>query len=115
MESKKLTALINQLYEEVHKSGWPSHLWKDEDWSGLYSIREICNNVLPNGFKLLLQEVYGYDANGMAKRYLFTVENSETGERIIDAYVSAFAAGRVGDVWSAYDCTCVFYANKDNL
>lgn len=112
MTTKEINAVIKRLYTAVENSGWSSRLWHDEDWAGLYRIREICNDVLPVGFRLIRQEVFGYDANNMTKRYLFTVEHVDTGERIIDANINAHAAGRVDDVWSAYDCTATFYRHE---
>ena len=103
-----IAKMVNRLYGAVAQSGWSAHIWHDEDWSNLYRIREICNEVLPVGFRLIRQEVFGYDANNMTKRYLFVVEHEDTGERIIDAYINAHAAGRVDDVWSGYDCTATF-------
>lgn len=113
MTTKEINKLIHALYKAVEESRWSAHMWHDNDWSALHRIREICNRVLPDGFKLIRHEVYGYDANNMTKRYLFTVENVDTGERIIDANVNAHAAGRVNDVWSAYDCTATFYKHQE--
>ena len=113
MTRKEVQNLIGKLYNEIQYSGWSSHLYRDADWRNLYAIRELCNQVLPTGYKTVCQDVYGYDPNGMTKRYLFTIEHEETGERIIDVAVNAFAAGTVNDVWSAYDTTAIFWAHED--
>ena len=110
MTRKEVKALVMRLYDAVQESGWSSHKYTDDDWHNLYSIREVCKNVLPDGWKLLCNEVYGYSANGMAKDYNFLVENVETGEQIITCNVRAFAAGLVNNPWSSYDCTALFYA-----
>ena len=112
METKEIKKLIDKLYDAVHDSGWSSHLHRDTDWHNLYEIRNICNSVLPNDWRLLCETVYGYDSNNTTKSYLFTVENINTGERIIDASVNAHAAGTVADQWSAYDCVAIFWRHE---
>lgn len=113
MTTKDIKRLIAKLYEKVQETGWSSHLYRDNDWSNLYDIRYICNSVLPDGYKTICQEIYGYCHGDMCKEYLFTIEHTTTGERIIDISVKAHAAGSVEDVWSAYDTTAIFWAHED--
>lgn len=112
MTKKAINGVISKLYDAVQKSGWSSHLFHDDDWSHLYEIRNICNSALENNFQCVRQEIYGYCNNNLCKQYLFTIEDINTGERIIDVSVNAHAAGRMNDVWSAYDCTAIFFAHE---
>lgn len=113
MTTKEINNIIAKLYDEVQRTGWSSHLYRDDDWHNLYQIRDICNRVVPNGYKTLRQEIYGYMYENMCKAYLFTIEHEETGERIIDISVKAHAAGSVQNVWSAYDTTAIFWRHED--
>lgn len=110
MEKKEIKSIIKKLYDAVEKSGWSAHKYTDSDWHNLYAIREVCNNVLPAGWKLVCDCVYGYTPDNQSKDYHFVVEHEITGEQIISCNVRAYAAGRVNNVWSAYDCTALFYA-----
>jgi len=105
MDTKEINKIINKLYRIVQKSGYSGKLYRDDDWSGLFSIREIVQPVLPPGFRLIMNHVYGYTQDGNSKEYQFTVEHEETGEQIIDGYITAHAAGNMNDKWSAYDIT----------
>lgn len=108
MEKKEIKSIIKKLYDAVEKSGWSAHKYVDTDWHNLYAIREVCNNVLPAGWRLICNNVFGYSHDNTTKDYQFVVENEVTGEQIIECFVRAYAAGRVDDVWSAYDCTAMF-------
>ena len=113
VETKRIKKIISDLYDAVHNSGWSSHLYRDEDWHNLYAIREICNAVLPEGYKCLCQEVYGYSHANNCKDYLFTIEHEHTGERIIDVDVRAMCAGSMNNPWDAYDCIAQFYKHEN--
>lgn len=113
METKEVNKLINKLYAAVENSGWSAHKYYGTDWAGLMQIRDIVNAVLPQGWAFMVQEVFGYTRDNHCKDYLFTVEHTETGERIIDCNVRAYAAGTMQDIWSAYDCTATFYKHEN--
>ena len=109
MDRKDINKLINKLYKVVQKSGYNSHRFKDDDWSNLYSIRDIVQPYLPDGFKLLTLNIPGYSRDGMSKEYEFVVENTFDGEQIIRCLITASACGRVDNPWGYYDLTCQWF------
>lgn len=108
-DKKEIQKLINKLYKVVQKSGYSSHRFRDDDWSNLYSIRDIVQPYLPDGFRLLSFNIPQYSKDNMSKEYEFVVENAFSGEQIIRCLVTASACGSVSQPWRYYDLTCQWF------
>ena len=108
--------MIRDIYTAIEDSRICSHLVHDDDWAHVRMLTNIVNDMLRrkyDGFICLRKEVEGYSHNNMTKSYLMSVEDDLFGEQIIEGRINCHAAGRVNDVWSAYDMTASWWRYKE--
>ena len=121
MEKKVTSAKIkNQIYKVV--SPMTSHLYKDEDWSGVASILAAIRNVLAAIRNVLASlsdsldlrvrvEDGGYrQCNGAHwKEYLLSIVDESSEKQIVAGHLNAHGAGTIADPFDRYDMTVVLY------
>ena len=114
MEKKVTAAKIkNQIYKVV--SPMTSHLYKDEDWSGVASILSAIRKVLANLSESLDLRVRvedgGYrQCNGAHwKKYLLSIVDESSEKQIVAGHLNAHGAGTIADPFDRYDMTVVLY------
>lgn len=112
---KKITAakIKNRIYKVV--SPMTSHLYKDEDWSGVSSVFSAIRTVLANlsqSLDLVVRvEDGGYRQNNGAhwKEYRLFVVDEESGKQMVAGHLNAHGAGTVEDPFDRYDMSVVLY------
>lgn len=112
---KKVTVakIKNQIYKVV--SPMTSHLYKDEDWSGVASVLAAIRKVLSNLSKSLDLRVRvedgGYRENDGAhwKEYLLSIVDETTEKQMVAGHLNAHGAGTIEDPFDRYDMTVVLY------
>lgn len=112
---KKITAakIKNRIYKAV--SPMTSHLYKDEDWSGVASVFKAMRVVLANLSESLDLRVSvedgGYRENNGAhwKEYLLSIVDETTGKKMVAGHLNAHAAGTIADPFDRYDMSVVLY------
>lgn len=114
MEKKVTSAKIkNHIYKVV--SPMTSHLYKDQDWSGVASILSAIRQVLANLSDTLDLRVRvedgGYRQNDGThwKEYLLAVVDETTGKQVVAGHLNAHGAGTISDPFDRYDMTVVLY------
>lgn len=112
---KKITArkIKSQIYKVV--APLTSHLYKDEDWSGvafvLASIRKVLSELSANLDLRVSVEDGGYRENDGAhwKEYCLAVVDEASEKQILSGHLNAHWAGTIVDPFDRYDMTVVLY------
>lgn len=114
MEKKvSATKIKNHIYKAV--SPMTSHLYKDEDWSGVASVFATIRKVLTNLSESLDLRVRvedgGYRQNDGAhwKEYLLSIVDETTEKQIVAGHLNAHGAGTVSGPFERYDMSVVLY------
>lgn len=112
---KKITArkIKSQIYKVV--SPLTSHLYKDQDWSGvafvLASIRKVLSDLSETLDLRVSVEDGGYrERNGAHwKEYCLAVVDEVSEKQILAGHLNAHGAGTVVDPFDRYDMSVVLY------
>lgn len=112
---KKITArnIKSQIYKVV--SPMTSHLYKDEDWSGVASVLSSIRKVLSGLSETLDLRVSvidgGYrEMNGAYwKEYCLAVVDETSEKKILSGHLNAHGAGTISDPFDRYDMSVVLY------
>ncbi len=112
---KKITAskIKNQIYKVV--SPMTSHLYKDQDSSGVASILSAIRKVLANLSDTLDLRVSvedgGYRERDGAhwKEYCLSIVDEANEKQLLAGHLNAHGAGTISDPFDRYDMTVVLY------
>lgn len=114
MEKKvSATKIKNHIYKVV--SPMTSHLYKDEDWSGVASVFAAIRKVLANLSESLDLRVRvedgGYRENDGAhwKEYCLSIVDEANEKQVLAGHLNAHGAGSIEDPFARYDMTVVLY------
>lgn len=112
---KKITA--NRLKKQIYNVVGPmtSHLYRDEDWSGvrsvIASIRKVLNLLSERLDLVVSVEDGGYRENDGAywKEYRLSVVDLDTQAQVVGGHLNAHGAGTFINPFERYDMTVVLY------
>lgn len=114
---KKISArkIKTQIYKVV--SPLTSHLYKDEDWSGVASVFSSIRKVLSELSETLDLRVsvedggYRTSKDGMChwKEYILSVVDESSENQLLAGHLNAHGAGTIADPFERYDMSVVLY------
>lgn len=114
-ESVSRTKLVNMIYKEVQRLKLTSKLYKDEYWEGPSDVFNCIRDVIAKtggDYELVVSVPnggYKKSRDGMSqwKEYDLDIINIESGKAVIIGLLSAHAAGKIDDPFSAYDMSLI--------
>ena len=109
METKEIKEMIKAIYAQIDKSGLTSHIYNDAEYSKVFELRYIAQNVAKT-FNVDLAVVFEYvDEYQTCKRYHVSIEDEFTGERFGGGCIVACFAGSVENPRDRYDVCATWW------